>query len=133
MEPRKITHYERVDLNPVQLKLYRLCLYGINTLTVEEQKLLTEEEKNMIISNHKEVQGRINYWKQRRTSDKVDNLMLTLFPNSKFVKKMVKAGTYTSKHHTNNLSFKDLGITQEKIIQKLIKWEILPKNFYQLS
>lgn len=124
---------EKVKLNPKQVRLYRLAIYGLDALSDQEKQLLTFSEKLKIEKNQKITQLKINRWKQKLTNSRINNLLSSLFPNSKLVLEMKMFEDYYCDYHTNNLSFKSLGINFKNLINKLIEFKSLPDNFYTIK
>lgn len=121
------------DLTWKQNYLYKKAILGMEGVPVDIVPKLSPEQVKEIIREHNRVQRFLNEWKQEICSIKSNNLLEKLFPNSRFVKQLV---TDYSKPHckfTNTLSFKDLGVNKEMIIDKLIEKEFLPGNFYELA
>ena len=119
-----------VKLNPQQIKLYRLALYGIEALSEKEQCCLTALEKINIKHKQKTTQKLINRWKQNITQLKVNNLLINLFPNSKLINNICNDNDYYCDQLINPLSFKDLKISHRKLIDKMIELNCLPSTFY---
>ena len=122
-----------VNLNPHQIKMYRLALYGIETLSEKEVIHLSPIDKLNIKHKQEVTQKMINRWKQQLTQSKINSFLSKLFPNSKFIEKMVEDSDYYCDGLINYLSFKELGITHKNILDKMIEFKSLPDNFYQLK
>jgi len=123
---------ENVNLNPHQVKLYRLAMYGVDALNEEEKNKLNFKDSLKIIKNKEYTQKMINRWKQELIVRSVDNLFLSLFPKSKFIKNITNLNDY-SDTIINETSFKELGINRKQLLNKLIEWKSLPENFYQIK
>ena len=128
----KIKDFDNVNLNPHQVKLYRLAMYGVEALSDDEKNKLNFKETLKIINNKEYTQKMINRWKQELIVTSVDNLFLSLFPKSKFIKTITNLNDY-SDTIINETSFKELGITRKQLLNKLIEWKSLPENFYQIK
>lgn len=122
-----------VKLNPKQIKMYRLALYGIEALSEKEQSCLTALERINIKHKQNTTQKLINRWKQHITQLKVNNLLTKLFPNSKLVNDMCNNNDYYCDQLINQSSFKDLGISHKNLIDKMIEMSCLPSTFYTLK
>lgn len=125
--------YQQVDathLSPKQKEAYHKLLYGFKMFTSEELKALNASARQSILINYTKAQRLLNRWKQDIIHSNIDNFMLSLFPNSKLVKSMSNVDGYINDE--NNMSFKELGINQQSIINKFIEANLLPKNFYQV-
>jgi hypothetical protein len=123
---------KNVNLNPHQVKLYRLAMYGVDALNEEEKNKLNFKDSLKIIKNKEYTQKMINRWKQELIVRSVDNLFLSLFPKSKFIKNITNLNDY-SDTIINETSFKELGINRKQLLNKLIEWKSLPENFYQIK
>lgn len=124
---------ESLSLNPNQVKLYRKALYGIEALTPEEVKQLTFQENLRITRLQNKCQRLINKWKQEITNNVVLDFFTLLFPKSSLTKAFSETKDYTTDKEINPLPFRKLGITQKSLVEKMIEWEVLPKNFYQIN
>lgn len=127
-------YQETVNLNPKQIRVYRLAIYGIEILSEKELKMLTVMEKSKLIENQKQTQIVLNRWKQQITDIQINNLLSKLFPNSKIVQELnLNNNDYYADTLVNYSTFKDLQISHKMIIDKLIETEKLPLNFYKIS
>ena len=124
---------DMIKLNPKQVKIYRLALYGIEALSEKEQSHLTALEKINIKYKQKLTQKIINRWKQQITHIKVNNLLSKLFPNSKLVSDICNDNDSYSDDLINHMSFKDLGINHKNLIDKMIESNCLPTTFYTIK
>lgn len=127
-------NYQQIDaiyLSPKQKNLYFRLLHGFKIFTSEELKTFNSSTKKSILINYTKAQRILDRLKQDIIYSNVDNFMLFLFPKSKFIKEMTSVDGYLN--DKNNISFKELGISQQNIINKFIENELLPKNFYQLT
>lgn len=116
-----------------QQKLYRLALYGLSVYTPEEIARLSFIEKKKIIVTQQKTQTLLNKFKQEAVHKKIGSFLTTFFPKSSFAKALAHYDKYLDDTDKNTMSFKDLGITKEMIIDKLLSAGLLPKNFYQLK
>jgi hypothetical protein len=127
--------YQTFDLpafNKIQQKLYAEALYGINAYDQSEIMTLTHKDILRITALHRRVQFFLNRWKQEIMDCKVDALLSKLFPHSKVVKDMSTVKGY-NRAFTARYSFKELGLTQEAVANKLVEMGFLPQNFFQLT
>jgi archaellin len=126
-------YQESVNLNPKQIKIYRLAVYGIEVLKENELKMLSQMEKAKLIQDQKETQLVLNRWKQQITDMQINKMLSGLFPNSKFVHDLnLNNNDYYSDTLINYSTFKQLQISNKMIIDKLIATERLPLNFYNI-
>lgn len=118
-------------LNRTQQKLYAELLYGLKCYKPEELEKINKKDKLRIAYIHKKVQHFLNKWKQEIIDLQVNDFLTTLFPRSAGVKYLCSIKGY-DRAYTDRHSFKELGLTQEKIVSKLIEGGFLPTNFFQL-
>jgi hypothetical protein len=117
--------------SPIQQDLYNRLLKGINTYDKNIVYAMNSTKKKRIQSAHKKAQNLLNIWKQELTILKSNSLFAELFPNSNITSGMLK-DTETLPNFRNTLTFKDLGITKEDIINKFLSAGLLPSNFATL-
>lgn len=118
--------------NRIQQQLYGETVYGLNVFSQEQLKSLPKHKKAKILFTHKRVQHFINRWKQELVDDQISNLITALFPKSDIAKKMSITKGY-DRGFKSKLTFKELGLTQEMIANKLVEAGFLPSNFFQLA
>lgn len=129
----KYQKIEEVKLSPKQKDLYSKVVYGFKAYTIEEIKNMSERKKINVTVTYTKAQRILRNWKQDLTFNNLDNLMLTIFPKSSIVKALCSTtGHLDNVSKEDEISFKDLGINQNQILDKLIEFQLLPKNFYQL-
>jgi hypothetical protein len=126
-------YQDYVNLNPKQIKLYRIAMYGVEALSDKEREILSFREKLNIKHKHSNTQKFINRWKQQLTHKKINSLLASLFPNSKMVADMCEDDNYYDDTLINYATFKELHVNNRHIINKLIECECLPQNFYTLK
>lgn len=126
--------YQKIGYNesPMQHRLYRIALYGISVFTPEEVAKMSFKEKTKIITNQKKAQTLLDRWKQEICHKKLANFLNIFFGKSTLAKELAEYPDYIDQDNKNVLSFKDLGITKDMIIKKLILANLLPKDYYQL-
>lgn len=131
------TRYQKVEVEkPVfsaqQQKMYAEVVYGLGYFPPEVAKTMNEHTKSRLLTRFNKAQRILNRWKQEITNQKVDSFLLAMFPDSPVTKVFVE----TKGHHRDlkaTQSFKELGLTQEKIAEKLIEVRLLPSNFFELQ
>jgi len=123
---------ERPVFNKIQQKMYAEVIYGLNVYTNIQQKELSKERRMELISRYNKAQNVLNQWKKQIVDDKINTLLTILFPNSSIARDMCKIPTYEP-HHKDRHTFRELGLTQEKIAYKLIETGVLPDNFFNLT
>ena len=123
---------EQPALNRTQQKLYGELLYGLKLYKPEELAAISKKDKLKIAYLHRKVQHYLNKWKQEIIDNEVNSFLLKLFPRSKFVKDMCAVKSY-DRAYTDRHTFKELGLTPDKIAAKLVEAGFLPQNFFQLA
>jgi hypothetical protein len=90
-------------------------------------------EKKKIANLNSRTQQCITNWKNLRIIALSNLILATYCNNSSFIKDLIDN---SDKHFVQktpcNLSFQDLKMSKEMIIEKLISERILPPNFYEL-
>lgn len=124
--------YEQDGYNHYQNYLYKRALYGLNSLTEEELATMCSKKKQRIINVYKRAQIVLNTFKQTATISYTNFLFKTLFPNSP-ITQFLLSETKTDDKFKNILTFKDLNISKEQIINIFMIEGILPKNFLSLE
>ena len=120
-------------LSEFQNKLYKDALHGLKMYSKKDLAVMPERHRTAIERAHNKAQRVLNLWKQSIINKEVDSFLLSLFPHSKLIKKMVtQTGTYTNSEVQNDQSFSDLGINKLQIIDKLIEEKVLPGTFFNL-
>ena len=125
----KVVRYEY--LSPVQNELYKRCLMGLDFYAPEELYAMNSAKKIKISKRHKAVQTTLNLWKQELVNIKANALLNTLFPNSALIA-AITSDFETDNSYVNKMTFKELGLNKENVINKLICSNFLPRNFEAL-
>ena len=124
-------------LNAKQKQLYNEVLYGFSSFTKEELKTMPEQRKLSVMINYTKAKRILRNHKQDVLYPTVDEFLSAWFPKSSLVKDITscttKEGHLPLTDEEDNITFEELGISQKTIVEKLIKYKILPKNFYQLT
>lgn len=127
----KYQDLEQPAFNKVQQKLYAEAVYGLSHYTKEAVEKMSKSKRLRVLAKYAKAQRILNRWKQEIVHEKVDQLFLTFFPNSPITKVLVE-----TKGHDRQIkeehSFKELGLSQQDVADKLIENRLLPSNFYQL-
>lgn len=122
---------EQPAFNKLQQKLYAEAVYGLSFYTTEQVEQMSKSKKLRVMAKYAKAQRILNRWKQEIVHDKVDALLLALFPKSPITKILVDVKGYDRQSRESH-SFKELGLSQTDIADKLIEVNLLPENFYQL-
>lgn len=114
------THYQNF--------LYQRALYGLKVYNKEELAVMNKQKRKRIQSVHQRAQQVLNIWKQQELIA-FGKVIFNLFPNSKLAKDILATYNEPDPTFICNISFKELGITKEDIINKFLETGILPRNF----
>ena len=132
----KYQKIQREEFTPLQEKLYCQTVMGFEAYSQKELSSLTEQQKLDIKMNYAKVHRILKRWKQDLIFSSVDNFLLELFPKSSVAKAFANTKGYLQSNEISkedSLTFKDLGISERKIADKLIEYNFLPQNFYELA
>lgn len=124
-----LSPYQSTSLTQYQNSLYKRALYGFGGLTEEQKTTICEKKKKRISRVYYKGQVAINLYKQKITNAYSNALLSQLFPNHPITQFFIN-NSETDEKFTNTLTFKQLGITKEKIISIFIENGVLSKNFY---
>jgi hypothetical protein len=119
--------------NDKQKELFLKTVLGFNAYSKEEISQMSENKKQSIAIQYTKTKRILNKWKQEILFKGVDDLLLFLFPKSPIVKDMANTTGYLKEYDKKDeITFKELGISKDQIVSKLMNYGILPKNFYEL-
>lgn len=124
--------YEKDSYNSYQNHLYKRALYGLSAFSQEELATMCSKKKQRVSKVYMKGQNVINLYKQKLTNAYSNFVFKTLFPESPLTQFFMETEE-TDVEFKNTLTFKDLGITKDKIIGVFINEGILPKNFHELD
>ena len=125
--------YEQDPFNSRQNFLYKRALIGVGVYDKKEIDEMSNEKLKRINKIHRKTQTILNLWKQEVLIGKSNKLIAGLFSVPQYgLLKEILNDTAIDKEFVCTLSFKDLGITKNSVINRLITEKILPKNFYEL-
>lgn len=120
--------------NDYQIFLYNRALHGLDAYTPEEVKKMHWDKRKRIENVHQRAKLIINRWKQVLITYKTNEFLTKLLPNAKLTKEFIApSNNYTDDNYNANVSLKELGITKQDIINKLMEEKILPKNYLTLK
>lgn len=126
--------YEQDPFNSRQNFLYKRALIGVGIYNKKEIDEMSNEKLKRINKIHRKTQTILNLWKQEVLIGKSNKLIAGLFSVPQYgLLKEILNDTAIDKEFVCTLSFKDLGITKNSVINRLITEKILPKNFYELK
>lgn len=126
--------YEKDPYNSRQNFLYKRALIGVGVYNSAEIADMSNDKLKRINKIHRKTQTVLNLWKQEVLIGKSNKLIAGLFSVPQYgLLKEILNDTAIDKEFVCTLSFKDLGITKNSVINRLITEKILPKNFYELK
>lgn len=132
----KKINYNNTNFNTYQNLLYNRVMYGLAVFSKEEIEQMHWEKKKRVKKVHVRTKTTLNLWKQE-----IVNNVFQKFFRPKFINSNCEFGKEFINLYQNDIdpkietsiSFATLGITKKQIISKLIKENILPKNFHELK
>lgn len=132
LAPSKYQEFEKDKYSPYQNYLYKRALYGLDSLSVEELNTMCSKKRSRIINVYNRGQLVVNKYKHQVTKKLTDKLLGSLFPNSSLISEIIKYEDIDN-NYKNTLTFKDLSIEKDLIVDLFITEGILPKNFLSLE
>jgi len=128
----KYQELEKTDFNKVQQQLYNQAVYGLKSFPNQVIMEMKTERIRTVQAIHTRAKHVINNYKQEIASNRVDNFLSKMFPNSPIVKQMlnIKGVDPAIKIPT---SLRDLKITPTMLAKKLVEFKVLPENFFNLA
>lgn len=123
--------YEKDKYNNKQNLMYKECLYGLKTYKSNELYDMHALQKKEIVKKNKQTQIVLNFVKQKKIIKITNIIFSSMFPNSQIVEALIQDDKPVQRHFCD-MTFRDLNISKEEIIEILIKNNILPKNFNEL-
>ena len=130
----KKVQFEKDPFNSYQNFLYKRALFGLAVYQQDELEKMHWDKKRRIEKVHERAQKVLNLWKQEITNQWLGTILSTVFYHSSFVKELnEKFGSETDDQYISKVDFKSLGVSKQRVVEKLIQEKILPANFYQLT
>lgn len=112
--------------------LYKRALYGIKVYTPAELKKMSPLKIERINKVHERSWKILNVWKQQ-IMIQFTNDLLSLFKKSALAEDIINTYSKPDPNFNCSISFKELNISKEMVINKLLENKALPKNFYELK
>lgn len=141
-EPVQQMEYETAKYTSYQNLLYKRALFGLSVYKKEEVKMMYGQKRKRIKKVHAKTQVILNTWKQeltiQLTNPIFDFLIASGLDNTEnegglnFIRNM-RDCNHIDIELENTLSFRDLGISKDQIVDRLIEHRILPYNFRELE
>ena len=132
LAPSKYQEFEKDKYSPYQNYLYKRALYGLDSLSVDELNTMCSKKRSRIINVYNRGQLVVNKYKHQVTKQLTDKLLGSLFPNSSLISEIIKYEDIDN-NYKNTLTFKDLSIEKDLIVDLFMTEGILPKNFFSLE
>lgn len=132
LEPGKYQVFEQDKYNTYQNYLYKRALYGLDSLSVDELNTMCSKKRSRIINVYNRTQVVVNKYKHQVTKQLTDKLLTSLFPNSALISELCNYDDVDN-NYKNTLTFKDLCIQKDALVELFITEGILPKNFLSLE
>ena len=140
--PVQQMEYETAKYTPHQNLLYKRALFGLSVYKKEEVKRMYGQKRKRIKKVHAKTQRILNAWKQELTIELTNPIFDFLIisakdvgynePGLNFIRNMRECNDIDDRLE-NTLTFRDLGISKDQIINKLIEYKILPYNFREIE
>jgi len=112
--------------------LYKRALYGLDSLSVDELNSMCSKKRSRIVNVYNRAQVVVNNYKHKVTKQLTDKLLSSLFPKSSLISEIIRYDDIDSKCK-NTLTFKDLSIHKDQLVDQFILEGVLPKNFLSLE
>ena len=132
---RGVSKYQQVEFksfNLTQQKLYNEVVYGLDSYPEKEILEMSKTRKRKIVQTFERTQRLLNHWKQEIINETIDEFFVKWFPKSRAAIAFASVKGVDS-NVKNKSSFKELKISKPMIASKLIEFNILPLNFFELS
>lgn len=129
---KRHTEYETPKYNPFQNFLYKRAINGLKMYEPKEIKRMHPKKKKRILTTHKRTQRVINILKQNRIIE-MTNEWFGLFKNSSTASSLIDLYSEPQSDFVSSISLKDVNLSKDIIIDKLIEEKILPEAFHSIE
>ena len=119
------------ELSPYQKQLFNRCMKGLDNYSYQELKVMTATERREIMYVYARTRSLLNEIKQQAITNTVSTLFGKLFPTARGNSLSLLMFPTKDKFFRASMSLKDLGITREAIIRKLVSAGILPEEEFK--
>ena len=126
------TVYEVDPFNRTQNLIYKRTMFGLKLYSKEELKAMHPSKIKKIKKVHKKAQHVLNVWKQEKVIE-TTNAIFSIFNKSTLCEEIIQAYSEPDPKFVSRISFKELGITKDDIVDKLLQEKVLPYNFGTLK
>jgi hypothetical protein len=115
-----------------QTMLLNDAIYGLSLYTDAEIAQMPKNKKYAILSVYKKAFKSINTFKNERMRSKLNYFLTTVFFKSHLAKDIAAFEDEEELHGVNNMSFHELGITMEMLVERLIQDKVFPPDYKNL-
>lgn len=112
--------------------LYKRAMFGLKMYTPQEIKAMHWQKRQRIQKVQERTQTDLNTWKQNKIIA-ITNKIFGLFCDSSFAQEIIDIYSTPDPTVICKIPFKDLGITKDDIVHKLLDDGLLPHNFMTLK
>lgn len=115
-------------MNIVQRSMYRRVMYGLKNYSEEQLKSMTDDAKFKIDKDYKYGVRVLNKLKLQVFYEPYNKLIKAMLPHFKEDEE-----DYMYHHSPPGVTLKKLNISTKRICEELIKYDLLPKNFFEIE
>jgi hypothetical protein len=130
--PKSFVKYEQDKYTAYQNYLYKRALHGFKAMSKEELNKTCKEKRKRITRVYLRAQKIINKLKQEKTNSYSNLIFKTLFPNAPLTDWFID-NSFTDNKFKNTLTFADLGISKDDIIELFIEEGVLRPDFMSIK
>lgn len=130
--PKSFVKYEQDKYTAYQNYLYKRALHGFKAMSKEELNKTCKEKRKRITRVYLRAQKIINKLKQEKTNSYSNLIFKTLFPNAPLTDWFID-NSFTDNKFKNTLTFADLGISKDDIINLFIEEGVLRPDFMSIK
>ena len=123
---------KRVYRTKKQNEIYFNLVHGLKFYSPEDLDKVPYVKKMEIKEKNLHVQRRLTHWKFQIIEQNVGAVIKTVFHHSKFGRKFSEYPLKYNRWDSSTISFSQLGISRLQIEKKLIEWNFMPKNYFDL-
>lgn len=109
--------------------LWQVACKGPKALTPEKWNKITTEEQERVLTIHERAQRTVNLMKQEVCNKITMGIFASVNSTSPLIKELANSEQY-DREEIITIPIDQLGITKAKIIQRLIDWNIFPRDYY---
>ena len=132
LEEQKNYAQQETKYSEYQDFLYKRAMFGLKVYSEEELAIMHWQKRQRIQKVHKRTQIEINAFKQSRFI-KLTNQIFSLFTHSSMANELVELYSEPEPEVLCKMTFKELDITKEHIVDHLLEKGLLPFNFKTLA